>query len=390
MSITNQAVVYFSNDWKADNRTSSHHIVRHLAKHNKVLYVESSGLRPPKLSSHDFIRIIKKILKYFRGVHRITRDFYVFTPLLFPFNRYDAIRTLNKRILALELRFILFVLGFKDVILWIIIPHMEQMVGKLKEKSVVYYCVDDFSSLPDVDSEIIAEMDARLTRAADVIFTPSESLFKKKLLLNKKTYLSPHGVDIEHFNKIFSENLDLPYELIKLKKPIIGFFGLIEKWIDLDLLEYLVSKKPKFSFLMIGRVVQDISRFTKYENVHFIGAVKYELLPNYAKAFDVAIIPYVLNKQVANANPIKLREYLALGKPIVSVRNPEIERFSDLVYIADTYEKFAVNIELALLENNALLIEKRRQKVKDSSWENRFNIVSETVESILKKKDSEV
>jgi len=384
--LKDQDIIYFSNDWDADNKTSSHHIAEQLAKHNRLLYVESSGLRAPKSSAHDIRRIGRKIGKFFKGARKVGDSVYVFSPMLIPLHRFGFIRALNQRILVSSLSSMCRQLGFKNPIVWIVIPHMVTVIGKLQEKLVVYYCVDSFSSLPNVESSAIAQYDQELTKKADIIFTPSQPLYEEKKQVNANTFLSPHGVDVEHFGKVQDANLPIPEDIARIKKPIIGFFGLIEHWVDLKLIRYIAERKPEYSLVLIGRVAQDINGLKDIPNVYFLGPRNYEELPAYAKAFDVALLPYVLNKQVYNANPIKLREYLAGGKPVVSVTSPEIEKFRDVIAIADSYEDFVFCIESSLKENSAQKIKSRIDKVIDCSWEGRFDNIAKIVHSFLENK----
>jgi len=381
--LENHDILYFSNDWRADNKTSGHHIADQLKKNNRLFYIEASGLRAPSASTHDLGRIFSKIAAFLKGPRKVEENVHVFSPLILPFHRFSIVKRINEFLLVHSLRAMCRRFGIHRPILWIVIPHMSVVVGKLDEKLVVYYCVDDFSSLPGVMAGTIRQYDQYLTKRADLVFTPSMPLYDKKIALNKNVHLSPHGVDIAHFEKVLDPDLPTPDDAKNIQRPVIGFFGLIEKWIDLDLIKYIAVKRPDFSILMIGRVVQDISMFADVPNVHFLGARPFGTLPQYARLFDVAIIPYVLNDQVFNANPIKLREYLATGKPVVSVRNPEIEKFADVVRIADGQEAFLANIIAALKEHDPESVQKRRNAVRDSSWDERFKAVSRIVESKL-------
>jgi len=378
-----QNIMYFSNDWAADNRTSSHHIVRQLAKHNKVLYVESSGLRAPKASSHDLFRLLRRLRKMFRAPRKVHENIFVISPFLLPFHKYPIVKKINQHLLIRRIKGDARKLELQDPILWIIIPHMAVVAGRLNEKMVVYYCVDDYSSFPGVDATRIAEYDAALTKKANIIFAPAETIYRKKRNVNPSTFLSPHGVDIPHFSKVFDDTLLVPEDIKEIAHPIIGYFGLIEKWIDLELIRYLSENKPEYSFVMIGRVAQDISAFKNINNVHFLGSKAYKDLPKYGRLFDATIIPYVLDYQVHNCNPIKLREYLAMGKPVISVRTPETEKFSDVIEIADSHDEFSEKIKRSLSGNDEAAVTERRTRVKDLSWENRFAEISETIEDSL-------
>ncbi len=172
-----------------------------------------------------------------------------------------------------------------------------------------------------------------------------------------------------------------------LPVPIIGFFGLIERWIDLDLVAYLAEQRPQWSFLMIGRVAVPDDVVPKLPNLHFTGKRTYEELPDYGRRFDAAIIPYKLTQQVMHANPLKLREYLAMGKPVVSVAMPEAENFADVIEIARSREEFLARLDKVIQQPDGREAAKRRMdRVASLSWEARVTEVLGLVEASLAKK----
>ncbi len=240
--------------------------------------------------------------------------------------------------------------GVTRPITWFVVPHLASVAGELGERLSVYYCIDDYASLPDVDPEAVRQMDDELTRKADVVFVASATLLERKRALNPNTHVSPHGVDFDHFVKAQDPALSEPADIAELPRPIIGFFGLIERWIELDLVAYLAKARPNWTFLMIGRIAIPEAEAPRLPNIHYLGRRPYETLPAYGKAFTVALIPYHLTPQVVNSNPIKLREYLAMGKPIVSVSIPEIDKFSDYVATARTPEEFLAKLDRAVAE----------------------------------------
>jgi glycosyltransferase involved in cell wall biosynthesis len=228
------------------------------------------------------------------------------------------------------------------------IPHLASVVGRLGEQASVYYCIDDYAALPDVDERAVAAMDEDLTRKATVVFVASDTLLEPKRRLNPNTHLSPHGVDFNHFARAQDASLAVPKDLVELPRPVVGFFGLIERWIDLDLVSYLAEQRPGWTFALIGRVAVPPDQVPQRPNIHYLGPKPYSELPAYGRGFDVSIIPYRLTRQVLHSNPIKLREYLAMGKPIVSVSTPEIDKFADLVATAGTKEQFLAHLDSAL------------------------------------------
>jgi glycosyltransferase involved in cell wall biosynthesis len=259
------------------------------------------------------------------------------------------------------------------------VPHVGHVAGRLGEDLVVYYCIDDYSALPGVDATQIARLDGELTRAADQVFVASKTLLAAKSPINSTTCYSPHGVDYYLFSQAADASRPVAEPLRDLRRPIVGFFGLIEAWIDLDLVAYLARARPQWTFVLIGRVAVDASTLAALPNVVLPGPQPYAALPDWARAFDVAILPYRRNAQVLAANPLKLREYLATGKPVVSVHTPEVEQFGHLVGLASEYPEFLAKVEAALGADSEQARRIRMQSVAAMTWEARVSAALEVV-----------
>lgn len=373
-------ILYFGNDWFAENRTSSHHIARWLAERYSVYYLECPGLRAPTSSGRDVKKIFRKLWQFFQGARPVPEGLKVRTLLQVPLHRFALVRGINRLLTRMTIRWLMIRERLQDPIAWFVIPHLPFLVGKLNTKLSVYYCIDDYAALPHVNASIVRAMDEETTRKADLVFIASETLLPAKSRLNSRTFVSPHGVDCHHFARAQDPRLATPADTAALPGPVIGFFGLIESWIDLRLIDYLAEQRPGWSFLCIGRVAVPDEELPKRPNVHFIGPRPYDTLPAYGKQFDAAIIPYRMTRQVYHANPIKLREYLAMGKPIVSVSTPEIDKFADVVAIARSREAFLARLDEALA--NPLSreeVERRQNRVASSSWDARLRRVIDIV-----------
>jgi glycosyltransferase involved in cell wall biosynthesis len=341
--------------------------------------VEASGQRAPRASKRDYKKIIEKLKKAWSRPTPITKNIYLFSPIILPFHRYGFVRKFNKVLLRIFMKRALRNLSFDDPLLWIFMPHYSALIGSVPARGVVYYVVDEYSSQPNVDVEAIKQMEAQVLDRADVVFAVSDKLVESKRGSNPNIYLSTHGVDVEKFARAQDSNGPLPPDISGIRRPIAGFFGLIEDWIDLDLVRYLADKLPDVSFVFVGSVVQDIGNLEKYENVHFLGHKPYDVLPDYLRAFDVGLLPYKLNEQVINSNPKKLREYLAGGKPVVSVRVREVERYGDLVDIADDPGQFVAAVKRALDQDSPSAVAKRAAAVAGESWSAKVERISEIV-----------
>lgn len=340
--------LYFGTDWDAENRTSAHHVARWLAERSQVRYFECPGLRAPNSSGRDLRRIVSKLAAAFKPARRPSPNVEVRTLLQLPFRRLPGMNTVNRWLLHLAVRGVAARARRSGgrVVSWFVAPHVVTLAGAMGEDLTVQYCVDDFAAMPDVDVAEVTRMDQELGRRADVIFVASETMVERKRQLNSRVAVSPHGVDADHFRKAADTSLPLPPEMAALTGVVIGFYGLIEAWIDLEMVAALARRHPEWTFVMVGRVA--VAEVPSLPNLHFLGRRPYEALPDYGRRFDVSIIPYHPTQQVHFANPIKLREYLAMEKPIVAVPTPEIDKFADVVRIATTLDEWDAAICAAL------------------------------------------
>lgn len=381
-------IIYFGNDWNAENRTSSHHIAARLAKKHPLLYVDSPGLRAPKASGRDVKKLLKKLTQAASLPRKVGEQTWHMVLPQFPFRRLPLAAELNREIGALLVRRAARHLGMERPLLWFAVPHPGVLLGRLGERFSVYYCIDDYSALPDVDKEQIRGLDRRLTENASQVFVSAQTLFDAKKGLNKNLVYSPHGVDVEHFGRAADPSFPVAEGAARLGHPVIGFFGLIEGWIDLTLLHFLAKSRPSWTFLLLGRVAVDVTALSKLGNVVFPGPQPYASLPSWAKAFDVAIYPGGQNEFVRNANPLKIREYLATGKPVVSVPSREVERFAGVVRIAATHEAFLKEIDEALAHDTPEAQAARREAVAKMSWDARVDEVMAQVEATMSGKSA--
>lgn len=381
-------IVYFGNDWFAENRTSSHHIARRLAGMVPLLYVASPGLRSPRLNRRDLRKLASKARDTFQLPRWLENErLWLCTVPQLPFRRLPFADAFNRSFGLWSIRRAIRHVGFRNVISWFVVPHPGFLAGKFGDDFLVYYCIDDYAAHPGVDVELIRAADRALTKAADQLFVASPKLVEEKRELNPGVAFSPHGVDFDLFRAASDPATPLAPSAARLNHPVIGFFGVFGDWIDKDLVSFMAKARPAWTFLVVGRVATDISRLQPLPNVVFAGPQPYDSLPGWAKAFDVAVIPHLADHPwVRAANPLKLREYLATGKPVVSVPTPEINRFSDWVNIANTHQEFLAAVEHALQTDTEQGRQARWDAVKGMSWERRVEEVWAIVEEGLRRK----
>ena len=381
--IQDYSVVYFGNDWFAENRTSSHHIARRLAQLVPVLYVETPGIRAPQATGRDLRKIWRKIRAAFEPPRKIGEQFYLATTPQIPFRKLPFVSALNQRLGVYLTRRAMRRVGAGRWISWFVVPHPEALARHMGEALTVYYCIDDYSAFPGMDVARIQAADDRLSKRADVLFVASPALVDAKRKLNTNVYFSPHGVDFDLFSRASDPATEPAPETRSLPRPVIGYFGVLGDWIDYDLLVWLSHQRPQWTFMFVGYTSGDVTPLRECPNVVLAGAKPYEELPRWAHAFDVAIYPNRLTRQTKHANPLKIREYLATGKPIVSITTPVTIQFKDLILLADTKEDYLAAIECALNEDTPERRSARMNAVAATSWDARFRETVETVEKIL-------
>src|ERR1700683_3920050 len=377
------SVVYFGNDWFAENRTSSHHIARRLAKMVPVLYFETPGSRSPQSGARDLRKLWRKLVRAMAPPQKVGEQFYVATVPQIPFRRLPMIDRVNRWLGAYLARRAMRQLDFGRRISWFVVPHPGPLAKQLAESLIFCYCIDDYASYPGMDPVAIQTLDDNLTKNADVVFVASRALLESKRKLNSNVYFSPHGVYFEMFSQASAPGTQLADEVRGLQHPVIGYFGTVGEFVDFDLLAYLVESRPQWTFLLVGLIAVDVSRLRRYPNVIFAGPRPYEMLPRWAAAFDVAIYAHRVNRQTRHSNPLKLREYLATGKPVVSVVAPATAAFAELVYLADNPEAYLAAIERALREEAPELQRQRMAAVTDLSWDARFEETIAEVDRML-------
>ncbi len=372
MNEPRMSVVYFGNDWFAENRTSSHHVARGLAASVNLMYVDSPGMRAPNATGRDLGRLWRKLRQALRGAQRVEPGLWHCTVPRLPF-KGPGIEWLNRRFGAWAVQRAMRQAGISEAVLWFVVPHPAYFLDLLPHRTAVYYCTDDYAAHPGVDAAWITECDTTLTRRCAHVFVVPPALLAPKRALNPATSYAPHGVDVQLFAQAQSPATPVPAAAAQLAHPVIGYFGLIAAWTDVELIEWLARQRPQWQFLLVGHAHCDVSLLRACPNIHLVGPQPYDSLPGWARAFDVAIIPYRQNQQVRNANPLKLREYLATGKPVVSVPAPEVGNFGALVHVAPDRSAFLCAIELALASDSPALAGQRMAAVAAMSWEQRVH-----------------
>jgi glycosyltransferase involved in cell wall biosynthesis len=362
------AVIALSKDWD-DDPTSNHHVLRELARTRRVLWLNSLAARAPDLSTtRDLRRGLRKLREFIRGPANVTDDLWVFTPLVLPFPHVAVVRRLNARIVRATVRVLRARLRIDDFQLWTFLPNAAPYLGMPGESLSVYYCVDEHALFSSLDSEHTAAAERELLERVDLVFATSEPLAERKRAVNPATHVALHGVDHARFARALDPATPVPDDVAELPHPLLGFYGALQDWVDLDLIAEVARLRPSWSIVLIGEEQSDTSPVVGIANVHLLGRRRNDELPAYCKAFDIGLIPYRLSAQLPFRNPIKLREYLAAGLPVVSTPIPDVRRYERWCSIAETAPGFVESVGQALGGDSPELRRDRSRAMEAETW----------------------
>ncbi len=280
-------------------------------------------------------------------------------------------------------------------ILWFYYPRYLELIEALEPSTVVYDCMDNYVAMfsrkndPAHASafEALQLQEWALLRRADIVFYGARALMDERPAYRAKSHHFPTGVDVKHFARAARAGRSIAPEIHAIRKPILGYWGAVDNRIDFELLTHAATACPGWSFVLLGPLVtlrrQAIDDFLRLPNVHWLGAKRYQDIPDYAQAFDICLLPFKVTNEGRYLNPTKTLEYLATGKPVLSTRIPDVERFyADTVAITGTHEEFVESARRLLEHDPAEDRARRVARAQGCSWESMVNgmwsIVDET------------
>ncbi|CAG1022280.1 Putative teichuronic acid biosynthesis glycosyltransferase TuaH [Patescibacteria group bacterium] len=362
-------IICFSHlSWERSLFQRPQQLMLRLSKRFNILYV----------NSHSFYQFLKGLFRKGKASCKVNDNLTVYSPFaLLTFQKRLSLSIhLNKMLLTFLVKRKIKKLKGGKLILWIYHPIYVNAIGKFNEALVVYDCMDDFTSLISdyEDRERNAEDERVLLKKADVVFAGGYSIADLKRDSRERIHVFPSAVEIDHFKKALSDNLEMPDDITDIPHPILGYWGAIDDRVDHELLKRLAIKHPEWSIVLLGPIcrhkIGDTSYLNEIKNIFWLGAKDYSLLPNYAKAFDVCLIPFVLSREGKYLSPTKTLEYLATGKPVVSTPITDVVRFYDgVVKIADGPDEFGLAVKRCMEEDTESMKQKRISFTENKSWE---------------------
>ena len=357
-------------DWWYHNR--GHYdlqMMRELSAEMPVLYVNSLGMRTPRPSEGRmfFRRAARKLRSFLRGYRPIRPGFSVLSPVSVPFLRRNPIaRSLTAGVVRRSARR----MGIHRPLIWINCPPAAELLDLVPHERLVYQRTDRFEAFPDIDQEAIRVYDRRL-KEADVTLYCTHSLYEEEQESCRNPVYVDHGVDYDRFSKAADQ--EPPADLASVARPRVGFVGgldphTFDQVFFRDVAEHLTD----CSFVLVGKCSL-AEGWCNVANVHQMGQRPYEEVAGYMAACDVLIMPWLRNEWIKVCNPIKLKEYLAVGRPVVSTPFDELSRYEGLVKVAADAGAFASAVRDVL--RNPPPPATLQARVRNETWTRKSDLV---------------
>ncbi len=388
-------ICFGGEDWWYHHPHSKNHLMRRFARAgNKVIFVNSISMGLAGLTNKDLLPRVKRKLRSYAKLARVTAEgITVVSPAALPFFGSRAARSINRQLLSAQIGALARRRGLVRPILWLAIPTAVEMIGRLDESLVVYQVSDKYDANTmdhATDPATIRRLHERALDAADVILYSGRKLLAEATRGRERSYLLEQAVDFEHWSRVGAGRLEVADAVARIPGPRLGYFGAIEPWlVDQELIKRASRERPQWQWVFIGNKSRGLE-IEDLPNVHFLPPVAYDELPRYAAGFDVCVLPWETEQAFTNyGSAIKVREYLATGKPVVIAPLPEYEPMKDVLRIARSRDDFLRLIGEALEDTDEGAARARQAAVAGGTWDARAEWVSDLIEKALAAKMAE-
>jgi glycosyltransferase involved in cell wall biosynthesis len=374
----------------SENWLSNHQYMSRLAERNRVLYVEKPVSLATVVRRSEGQSGVTQQRRIFRGKLESFHDslFVATPPAALPLRYERPCIDINQWILRRWLIGVCKKLGFERPILWVYSPDAVLLFGAFGESFRVYSVTDDHASYRGTRNreESIRQWEHRLISKSDIVFATAKNLAEMKRQYNSETFFTPHGVDAGHFASALSPSRPTADELAGLRRPVIGFIGLLNCRIDIALVSEVARRRPDWNLVFIGPMEPEFepNAFADLSNVRLLGSRDKEALPSYLKGLSVGMIPYLVDKHTHYLHPLKALEYLASGLPVVSTHLPALSAYQPHVRFAANADAFVDAVEQQMLHDSPGKWAERSAFAQDFTWERQLERMSDLIEQRMR------
>jgi len=360
-----------------------HQVMTRLAENRRVLLVS------PQFWVMNIVGAFGRAKLPVSGLKQIKKNLFSFTPPKYlPYNyKFKKINTIIYRLMVANIRRKIKKLGLHDLVIYIWHPDQKDLIDEFYGIMVCYHICDEYSGYTKdpIKKKKIMDAERELLAKADLVITTSPGLFEKKKTLHPNVVLIPNGVDYDHYSQAaINTNLAIPEDLNSIPEPRIGYIGNVNDKVDFLLLQFIAESRPDWSIILIGPLnIHDLQLKANFEkvqtlnNVYFLGQKPVEVLPAYIKGLNVCMMCYLINDWTYYGYPLKMHEYLAGGKPVVSSDLPAVREFSPPVAIAKTPQEWIKNIEYFISEKDEESKGIRMEIARKNTWDIRVEKIEE-------------
>jgi glycosyltransferase involved in cell wall biosynthesis len=393
--IKGKDIIYISSiEWAFLWQAHQEIALRLAAAGNRVLYVENTGVRTPRL--RDVGRVMSRLKRWARtrpssGVREVAPNLFICSPVVLPPFGSRVQRNLNRRMFLRPVAAIARQLNMRDPLIWTYLPTDTALdlinLVRTYRSVVVYYGVADFCHLAG-DRSRLEQSERELLQLSDVVFANCRELAYRFSRWNQNANVFAPGVNLSAFSSAANDASQTegdPLDLLNIPRPRIGYIGGLHRFVDYDLLRKMAEARPDWSWIMIGAAQVDLQQLRELPNVYLLGQQPHERLFQYLKSFDACLVPYVNTAEMSTVVPTKINEYLAAGKAVVSTNLPTVCEFNEehdvLVTAPPDPKLFLEAIERVLANPGSKADVNKRQKVAAlADWELRLEAMSRLIE----------
>jgi len=380
-SLKGESIVCFAGEnWWYHHPHSKNHILKRLSHQNRVLFVNSIGMGLPNISNPDFfLKIRRKLKSYLRWFGKVPNGPYVLTPVSLPFYESKVARRVNRALLLAQVRLAMLLCRIRRPVLWVCLPFAADVVDGLGAKLLLYHVSDKYEANEDgaIARTVIQDFDRKLKDKSALVMYSGRKLYEESEVMHR--YFLEQAVDFDHFA---SEADETASDIATIPRPVLGYIGWIDYIMDVPLIEEVARLRPDWHWVFIGRQSNLVQ--ISAPNVHFLGPKPYSELPRYLRHIDICVLPWRQDHEFTSyGSAIKVREYLASGKPVVMsplyeyLKSPGIRTYRSV-------QEFIAAVEDALHHDTPSQRDLRQNSVRNCTWDSRTQELAGVIVSLLR------